>query len=128
MRIRLLQSLILALTTCFLVSCVEHPLHRHDGSQALLDSLVPVIELDGQAPKNAYRLMLDPGPHTFQVKVEMYLRTYHCVFEFEAVAGEAYEIVDHSNAEPVVLYRWVRTNRFWAERVDPVRPVCEHKA
>lgn len=87
-----------------------------------------ILELDGSAPENPYRLLLAPGQHTINVLYKTYQYDYLCHFEFHAAGGQSYEIVDHSNPQPLVMYRWVRANGAWAERLDPVAPLCERIA
>ena len=108
-----------------LAGCVQQPAHRGEGTHALLSSWTPVVSINGEAPEDAYRNLILPGEYTLQVLYRTYRHDYLCHFEFTAVAGRSYEVVDHSNPEPLVLYRSVRANGAWVERREPVVPVCE---
>lgn len=108
-----------------LTACVEHPQHRAEGTQAQLRSWMEILSVNGEAPADNYKLTLDPGSYQLEVLYETYRQDYLCHFEFTAVGGYSYEIVDHSNTQPLVLYRWERANGAWAERLDPVLPRCE---
>ena len=108
-----------------LAGCVQAPAHREAGTHALLFSWTPIISINGEAPEDAYRNLILPGDYRLQVLYRSYRRDYLCDFEFSAVGGRSYEVVDHSNEEPLVLYRSVRANGAWVERRDPVMPRCE---
>jgi hypothetical protein len=115
----------LALAALLLSACVEHHPHREEANQALVRSWMKILSVNGSAPEDPYVVMLSPGPQQMDVLFQTYREEYLCRFEFEAVAGYSYDVVDHSNPQPLVLYRWVRVNGAWAERLDPVLPVCE---
>jgi hypothetical protein len=104
-------------------ACIQQPAHKAQGSHASLRTWHEIASVDGQTPEDDYELMLLPGPHEIEVLYETYKMNYLCRFQFEAVAGYSYDIVDHSNPEPLVLYRWKRANGLWAERLDPLAPV-----
>ena len=113
------------LASLLLAACVEHPAHRDAGEQAQLRSWMKILDLDDSVPDDPYRVMLAPGQHRMKVLYETYQHNYLCHFEFQTIGGYSYEVVDHSNPEPLVLYRWVRANGAWARRLDPVMPKCE---
>ena len=115
----------LLLTSVLLSACIDQPPHREQGTHAWLRSWFEVVSVNGQAPEDGYQLMLLPGQHELTALLETYRVNYLCHFQFEAVAGATYEIVDHSNPKPLVLYRWERANGAWAERLDPIEPSCE---
>ncbi len=115
--------LLLALT--LLQGCVQPYLARSDSDRALLLTSQRILQLDGEAPEDPYRLELPPGRHVVHVQYRTYSTHFNCRFEWDAVSGRVYEIVDHSSPEPLVLYRWSRANGLWAERSEPMSPVCE---
>lgn len=107
-----------------LTGCISKPAHREAGTHALVRSWMPIQEVNGDVPDDPYRLLLLPGDYVLQVQYNTYRKTFLCDFRFEARAGYSYDIVDHSNEQPLVLYRWVRANGAWAERRDAVDPDC----
>jgi len=107
-----------------LQGCVQPYLERADNERALLMTSQRVLLVDGVTPDDPYRISLSPGRHVLQVQYRTYREQFDCRFELDAIGGRVYEIVDHSNPEPLVLYRWTRSNGLWAERRDPLRPVC----
>ena len=119
------KRMALVLAALALSACVEHHSHREGASQALVRSWMKILSVNGTAPEDPYLVMLSPGPQQMDVLYRTYRQDYLCHFEFDAVAGYSYDVVDHSNPQPLVLYRWVRANGAWAERLDPVLPVCE---
>lgn len=118
---------VLILLALLLNACVEHPQHRAEGTQAQLRSWMEILSVNGEVPDDGYKVVLVPGIYQLDVLYETYHTDHLCHFEFEAVGGRSYEIVDHSNLEPLVLYRWERANGAWAERLDPVFPRCEER-
>lgn len=110
-----------------LTACVEHPEHRAERTHAQLRSWMEILSVNGETPENGYQVTLLPGIYQLEVLYRTYRKDYLCYFEFEAVGGLSYEIVDHSNPEPLILYRWQRANSAWAERLDPVLPRCEER-
>ena len=120
--------LTLALLLPLATGCLA-PTSRGDNPQAQLQSWSPILELDGLAPPDSYQLELEPGEHELLVVYHTYRRDYHCRFRFEARPGMRYEIIDRSNPQPLVLYRWSRQNGLWAKRSEAVNPVaCEERA
>ncbi len=109
-------------------ACVEQPVHEADATHARLKSSTAMAAINGQIPSNPYLLMLPAGDYVLEVPYRTYRKTYHCRFQFTARGGHSYEIVEHSNPQPLVLYRWARANALWAKRVDPVNPECEAQA
>ncbi len=114
--------LILLLT---LAACVGQPVHEAAGEQARLRSWMEVRSVNGEAPADPFLLMLAPGDYELEVVYRTFTNDYLCRFRFEAAAGSSYEIVDHSNPQPLVLYRVRVANPLWTERRDPIEPVCE---
>lgn len=113
------------LASALLAGCVEQPAHREAGEKAELRSWMKILDIDGSAPDDPYRLILAPGQHRMNVLYETYQHAYLCHFVFHAQGGYSYEVVDHSNREPLVMYRWTRANGAWAERSEPLMPRCE---
>ena len=111
-----------------LSACIATPQHRIESTHAQLRSWMEILSVNGETPDNGYKLSLLPGVYQLEVSYKTYQQDYLCHFEFEAVAGRSYEIVDHSNPEPLILYRWQRANSLWAERLDPVLPRCEKRS
>lgn len=99
------------------------PVDNGEDSTALLISDEPIVELDGEAPVSPYRIEIAPGRHNATVEYRTYTQAIRCTFEFEAAAGERYEIIERSNPEPLSLYRSKRSNWLWITRHDPVAPV-----
>ncbi|QFU76241.1 hypothetical protein EY643_11535 [Halioglobus maricola] len=116
------------LLVALLNACVEHPRHHAEGTQAQLRSWMEILSVNGDTPDDRYNLTLIPGTYHLEVAYKTYRQDYLCHFEFEAVGGRSYEIVDHSNPEPLILYRWQRANGAWSERLDPVLPHCEERS
>jgi len=111
---------------CMLAACIQQPAHRDQGTYARVRTWHPVLSVDGQPPEDAYALELSPGVHEFEVLYETFRMNHLCRFELEAIGGYSYDVVDHSNPQPLVLYRWKRANGAWAERLNPQAPSkCE---
>jgi hypothetical protein len=109
--------------------CVQHPAHKEAGTQARVKSWHRIVSVNEVAPQDPFRVYLEPGQHSMLVAGKTLQVRYLCLFEFAAVAGQSYEIVDQSNPLPLVLFRWKRQNALWAWRLDPVYPVnCEEEA
>ena len=121
---RFLPSL-LAVCLLSLAGCIQQPAHQAEGLYASLRSWMQILSVNDQPPADPYQLQLEPGEYQLQVLYRTYRQDYLCHFTFVAVGGASYEIVDHSNPQPLVLYRWERANSAWAERHDPVTPSCE---
>jgi hypothetical protein len=115
------------LLALLLNACVEHPQLPPDGSQAQLRSWMEILSVNGETPDDGYEVTLLPGVYQLEILYKTYRKDYLCDFDFEAVGGRSYEIVDHSNPEPLILYRWKRANGAWAERLDPVVPQCRER-
>ena len=121
------RCLSLMLLSLVLSACIATPQHRIEGTHAQLRSWMEILSVNGETPDNGYKLSLLPGIYQLQVSYKTYQQDYLCHFEFEALGGRSYEIVDHSNPDPLILYRWRRANSLWAERLDPVLPSCEQR-
>lgn len=122
---RINRCLGLVLLALLLNACVEHPQHQAQGTHAQLRSWMEILSVNGETPEDGYEVSLLPGTYQLDVLYKTYRKNYLCHFEFEAVGGRSYEVVDHSNPEPLILYRWQRANSAWSERLDPVLPRCE---
>jgi hypothetical protein len=125
--LKLNQRFGLILLALLLSACVEHPQHRAEGTQAQLRSWMEILSVNGETPDDGYEVTLLPGVYQLEVLYKTYRKDYLCHFDFEAVGGRSYEVVDHSNTEPLILYRWKRANGAWAERLDPVVPRCRER-
>ncbi|MEH6586281.1 MAG: hypothetical protein V7720_06965 [Halioglobus sp.] len=121
------RCLCLFLLTLVLSACIATPEHRTEGTHAQLRSWMEILSVNGEDPDNGYELILLPGIYQLEVLHRTYRQDYLCHFEFEALAGRSYEIVDHSNPEPLILYRWRRANSVWAERLESILPRCEQR-
>lgn len=123
------RQLILSASMLLMVGCIQQPVHKEEGERAYLRSWSRILLVNGQPPADSFRVELPPGRQVLEVLHETYRENIYCRFEFEARVGESYEIVDHTNPEPLVLYRWKRANRLWAERLYPQLPEsCEKRA
>lgn len=78
------------------------------------------VDGDGVPPEFAYSVKVAEGVHSIEALYETYSGAYRCRFELELVAGTRYEIVAHSKAQPLTLYRWAQNQRYWSRRLDPV--------
>lgn len=111
---------------CMLVGCVQHPEFDDSGEYASVVSSHPVVMLDGVALSKLYQLQLEAGEHEMLILYNTIKYEYNCYFKWYAEPNTQYEVVDHENAHPLTLYRWVRRGPLWAVRLDPVTPVrCE---
>lgn len=124
---KFIRCLVLFILTLLLNACVEQPQHRADGTYAQLRSWMEILSVNGEIPEDGYEISLLPGIYQLEVLYKTYRKDYLCHFKFAAVEGRSYEIVDHSNPEPLILYRWQRANSAWSERLDPVLPRCEER-
>ena len=104
-----------------LASCVQAPTFKGEG-YALITSNYPIVSVNGVAVEDTYKLDIDTGENTLVIIYRTYTKDYHCSFTWTATAGTAYEVTDQENSYPLTLYRWVRKNRLWALRLDPVDP------
>jgi hypothetical protein len=111
-----------AAAVVLLAGCIQPQAREPLPNYAALRTWHEIVSIDGETPDERYSATLSPGAHTLQIRLPTYRYDYLCRFEFEALAGRNYEIVDHSNPEPLILYRWRRANGLWAERLDPVLP------
>lgn len=109
-------------SSLILASCVQAPIFKGEG-YALLTSNYPVVSVNGVAVEDTYKLDIDTGENTLVIVYHTYTKDYHCTFTWTATAGTAYEVTDQENSYPLTLYRWVRKNRLWALRLDPVDPL-----
>jgi hypothetical protein len=105
--------------------CVQQPGHKAEGTHARLKSWIAIVAVNGAPPEDPYLLMLPAGRYEVEALYRTYSKDYRCQFHFDAAGGQSYEIIEQSNPQPLVLYRWVRANSLWARRLDPVEPQCE---
>lgn len=119
-----MNRLLLVIIGCclFFSACVQAPVIK-EGDNALIKSNYPVVSANGVEIKPSYRLDISVGENTLVIIYNTYRYDYHCVFTWTAEAGSAYEVTDQYNKYPLTLYRWVKTNSFWASRLDPIDPL-----
>jgi hypothetical protein len=103
-------------------SCVQSPTYKGDD-YAFISSNYPIVSVNGVDVEDTYQLDIDTGENTLVIVYHTYENNYHCTFTWPAMAGTAYEVTDQENRYPLTLYRWVRTNSLWANRLDPVDPL-----
>ena len=87
-----------------------------------IDSYVHIVSIDGIEPDFPFHVELSPEAHEMVVEYRTFLVNYRCEFQFEAKAGVHYEIVVHSNPQPVVLYEMQKLNWFLTNRINPILP------
>ena len=93
-----------------------------DEQSATIDSFVHIIAIDDIDPESPFHVRLSPGPHELLIEYRTFLVTYRCRLRFDAQAGMRYELVDHSNPQPVALYRMKRVNWMFTNRLKPILP------
>jgi len=109
--------------SCLLLSsCVQAPAFKGDD-YAVIMSNYPIVSVNDIEIEGSYRLDLDAGDYSLVIVYNTYNYDYHCTFNWNAAAGTAYEVTDQENQYPLTLYRWVRTNVLWANRLDPIDPL-----
>lgn len=106
----------------FLSACVQAPVFK-EGGYALIRSNYPMVSFDGVDIEPSYERDIEAGETTLEIVYHSYQYNYICTFSWTAVAGVAYEVTDQENSYPLTLYRWVRKNRLWAIRMDPLDPL-----
>jgi len=106
----------------FLSACVQAPVFK-EGGYALIKSNYPMVSLNAVDIEPSYELDIEAGETTLKIVYHTYQYNYACVFSWTAVAGTAYEVTDHDKSYPLTLYRWVRKNRLWSIRLDPLDPL-----
>ena len=117
------RSLLLIIYICLLVSaCVQTPVFKGDD-YAFFRSNYPVINVNGVEIEPTYKLDIPVGENTLVIVYHTYRFDYYCTFAWTAVAETAYEVTDQDNRYSLTLYRWVRTNSFWASRMDSIDPL-----
>jgi hypothetical protein len=109
-------------TGLLLGSCVQSPALKGDN-YAFITSNYPIVSVNGVAAEDNYKLDINAGENTLVVVYHTYTKEYHCTFAWLAAPGTVYEVIDQENRYPLTLYRWVRTNSLWANRLDPVDPL-----
>jgi hypothetical protein len=109
-------------SSLLLGSCVQSPIYKGDD-YAFISSNYPIVSVNGVDVEDTYQLDIDTGENTLVIVYRTYKKDYHCTFTWVATAGTAYEVTDQENRYPLTLYRWVRRNSLWANRLDPVDPL-----
>lgn len=117
-----MQMILFVCTGLLLGSCVQSPTFKGDD-YAFITSNYPIISVNGVAAEDNYKLDINAGENTVVVVYHTYAKDYHCTFAWLAVPGTVYEVIDQENRYPLTLYRWVRANSLWADRLDPVDPL-----
>lgn len=109
-------------SSLFLSSCVQTPAFKGD-EYAVITSNYPVVKVNDVEIEDTYTLDIEAGENTLVIVYNTYRYDYFCTFSWAAIAGTVYEVTDQENQYPLTLYRWVRTNGLWANRLDPVDPL-----
>jgi len=117
-----LRIILFICSSLLLGSCVQAPTFKGEN-YALITSNYPIVSVNGVETEDTYKLDIDTGENTLVIVYHTYQKDYHCTFTWDAVAGTVYEVTDQENKFPLTLYRWVRTNSLWANRLDPVDPL-----
>jgi len=117
-----LRIILFIFSSLFLSSCVQTPAFKGDG-YAVITSNYPVVKVNDVEIEDTYTLDIEAGENTLVIVYNTYRYDYFCTFSWAAIAGTAYEVTDQENQYPLTLYRWVRTNGLWANRLDPVDPL-----
>ena len=113
---------LLLLLSLILSACVQPPAFKGDND-AFIRSNYPIINVNGEEIEPSYKTYLEPGENTLVITYLTYRHDYHCTFKWEVEANTVYEVTDQGNRYPLTLYRWIRSNSFWAARLDPIDPV-----
>ena len=117
-----MKNILLNCSCLLLSSCVQPPAFKGDGYAVIMSSH-PIVSVNDVEIEGAYRLDLDAGDNSLVIVYNTYKYDYHCTFNWNAAAGTAYEVTNQENKYPLTLYRWVRTNVLWANRLDPIDPL-----
>lgn len=117
-----LRIILFILSSLFLGSCVQAPAFKGD-EYAVITSNYPIVKVNDVEIKDTYTLDIEAGENTLEIVYNTYRYDYFCIFSWTAIAGTAYEVTDQENQYPLTLYRWVRRNGLWANRLDPVDPL-----
>jgi len=117
-----LRIILFICSSLLLGSCVQAPTFKGEN-YALITSNYPIVSVNGVETEDTYKLDIDTGENTLVIVYHTYQKDYHCTFTWDAVAGTVYEVTDQENKFPLTLYRWVRTNSLWANRLDPADPL-----
>ena len=105
-----------------LSACVQAPVFKQEG-YALIKSNYPIVSLNGDEIEPSYELDIEAGESTVVIIYDSYQYDYTCTFTWVAEAATAYEVTDQEKSYPLTLYRWVRKNRLWAIRMEPLDPL-----
>ena len=117
-----LRIILFISSSLLLSSCVQAPAFKGEG-YTLITSNYPIVKVNDVEIEDTYTLDLEAGENTLVIVYNTYRYDYFCTFSWTAIAGTAYEVTDQENQYPLTLYRWVRTNGLWANRLDPVDPL-----
>jgi len=104
-----------------LSACVQAPVFK-GMDYAYIKSNYPIVRVNGEDIKPVYSYDLLAGKNTLAIIYKTYRQDYVCTFAWTAKAGTAYEVTDQGHRNPLTLYRWEKTNRYWASRLDPIEP------
>lgn len=122
-----LQTLLFVCVSLLLYACVQAPDIKGD-EYAFIRSNYPIVSVNGVEVEAAYSADIEAGQNTLVIVYNTYRHDYYCSFRWIAVTGTVYEVTDQENQYPLTLYRWVKTNRLWASRLDPLDPLeCVRK-
>jgi len=123
-----IQRLFFIILCLLLSSCVQRPMFKNENS-ALIKSNYPIIEINGEKIAETYQLDLKAGENAVLILYNTYQYNYFCRFEWQAKAGNAYEVTDQENQYPLTLYHWRKKNRLWAIRLNPIKAkTCQKQA
>lgn len=103
------------------------PVKQPGGESVVVNSSYYLTHLNREVIEPVFDLWLNPGAHQITVIYPTLRYDYHCVFNWLAEPLQRYEVIHQEKKQPLVMYRWVRKNALWAEREDPVYPVCKRK-
>ncbi len=117
-----LRIILFIFSSLFLGGCVQTPAFKGD-EYAVITSNYPVVKVNDVEIEDTYTLDIEAGENTLVIVYNTYRYDYFCTFSWTAIAGTAYEVTDQENQYPLTLYRWVRKNRLWALRLDPIDPL-----
>lgn len=117
-----LRIILFIFSSQFLSGCVQSPAFKGD-EYAVITSNYPIVKVNDVEIEDTYTLDIEAGENTLMIVYNTYRYDYFCTFSWAAIAGTVYEVTDQENQYPLTLYRWVRTNGLWANRLDPVDPL-----
>ena len=116
---------IILLVSFILTACVQ-PIVFKGSDYAHIKSNYPIVSVNDEKIAPVYALDIKAGENVLVIVYHTYLHDYSCIFRWNAEAGTAYEVTDQGHVNPLTLYRWEPTNKYWASRFDTIEPVqCE---